>query len=476
MTDITQKTVRTLDDKVQRYLDAWQMAADLMVGTKAMRAAGKQYMPKMSAEDSGSYNARLSVAVLHPAFKRSVSVYASKPFSRPVKFDDLLPEVEAILEDIDLKEVTAPAFLQKILQSLLAYGCTGVLTDCPPSQGARTKADEISLGIRPYMVEYSPLTWIGWRYDGKKLVQLRLLEMVEVPDGEYNVKTIEQVRVLTPGAWQTFRQDEKDKTVWKLFDEGQTSLDFIPFEFFTIFDDYTSPLLDIAYQNVEHWQSSSDQQSILHIARVPILFAKQFGPQDEIVIGAGTAIKVAGEAADLRYVEHSGAAIEAGRQAILDLEERMRQAGAQLMAKRVVKATATQVAGESEDSKNLLQYIVSRLEESFEKCLNWAAVWLNKTQACEVEIYKDFEISGDNDATTLLNAEKQGVISKQTVFEELQRRDVIDAERDWDEELIRMGEIDQGNEDIAGKKEDASELPQDEPDEEDDINIEDENE
>jgi len=30
------------------------------------------------------------------------------------------------------------------------------------------------------------------------------------------------------------------------------------------------PLLDLAWLNVEHWQSASDQSNILHVARVPI--------------------------------------------------------------------------------------------------------------------------------------------------------------------------------------------------------------
>jgi hypothetical protein len=32
-----------------------------------------------------------------------------------------------------------------------------------------------------------------------------------------------------------------------------------------------SPLRDLAYLNVKHWQSQSDQDTILHVARVPIL-------------------------------------------------------------------------------------------------------------------------------------------------------------------------------------------------------------
>jgi hypothetical protein len=54
-----------------------------------------------------------------------------------------------------------------------------------------------------------------------------------------------------------------------------------------------SPLRDLAYLNVKHWQSQSDQDTILHVARVPIL-----------AISAGTTTRdhrrrrLGGEAAD----------------------------------------------------------------------------------------------------------------------------------------------------------------------------------
>jgi len=106
-------------------------------------------------------------------------------------------------------------------------------------------------------------------------------------------------------------------------------------------------LLDLANLNIAHWQSDSDQRNILHVARVPILFAAGLGdseaPIKKLNIGATTFIN--GQiGSDLKYVEHSGKGIEAGRQDLQDLEQRMAQMGLNMLVKgagRSGSATAT---------------------------------------------------------------------------------------------------------------------------------------
>ena len=68
---------------------------------------------------------------------------------------------------------------------------------CPPSNGARTVADEQQAGVRPCFIHVGHNAILGWR-SGRvagsvRLTQLRLLESVEVNDGEFATKTVEQV-------------------------------------------------------------------------------------------------------------------------------------------------------------------------------------------------------------------------------------------------------------------------------------------
>lgn len=411
-----------------------------MGGTAAMRAAGKSLLPKWPGEDDDCYSARLNTAVLYPAFRHTVTVNAARPFAKPptVKAPNI---PEEWLKDIDQLGMPLPAMANALLIQALAYGLCGVLVDYPPADGVRTREDEKKADLRPYFVRYEPQQILGWKMQGTRLAQLRLLESVEVDDGPWATKTIEQVRVLTPGAWQTYRQNPNIKEQWDLFAEGTNSLKEIPWVFFyghrVGFGRGECPLLDLAYLNVEHYQSSSDQQNVLHVARVPILVAVGFG-ESEIKIGASSAITSDNPDADLSYTEHTGAAIEAGKQSLDDLEDRMRAIGAELIDQEQ-GPTATQINSEDEAARSLLQQIVEQFEESLEQALGFMAQWVGKpADGIEVELFKAYEQAPSTDVPTLTAAAKTGVISKQTTFEELKRRDVLAPDREWSDEAARL--------------------------------------
>lgn len=416
------------------------MLSALMGGTSAMRAAGKALLPQWPGEDAENYKARLSTATLHPVFRRTVLVNAARPFSKsPVIMADGIPE--EWLHDVDRQGSTLPAFANSLLIDALAFGLCGVLVDYPPAVGVRTRADEIAAKVRPYFVKYTQDSILGWKVEGIILSQLRLLEAVEVDDGEWATKTVEQVRVLTPGKWETYRQNAADPNQWDLFESGVTTLNEIPFAFFygarIAFGHGHSPLLDMAFQNVEHYQSASDQRTILHVARVPILVAIGFGEQD-ITIGASSAVMSENADASLTYTEHTGAAIASGRQSLLDLEDRMRATGAELISIRQAQTTATQINSEGESAKSTLQQIVEVFEESLEACIKFMGDWIGNTIDVEVTLFKNFAGMPDADPQSLSTAEQAGVISKQTMFEEMQRRDVLSSDRTWKDEQTRM--------------------------------------
>ena len=134
---------------------------------------------------------------------------------------------------------------------MLRYGHVGVLVDAPSnSQG------------RPYWITYSPREILGWRtelVDGQqKLTQLRLLERVTEEDGNYGQKEVEQVRLLTPGAFEVHRKGRQGKYV--KVEEGTTSLDYIPFAVAysnkVSFLESRPPMQDIAELNLLHYQKS----------------------------------------------------------------------------------------------------------------------------------------------------------------------------------------------------------------------------
>lgn len=446
---LTEFQVDQRSDVVADMAEVWDMIDALLGGTRAMRCCGKKYLPQWPNEDGDSYKNRLATATLFPAFERTSSVMAAKPFVRPMNWQTDPPaKIQALLDDVDLLGAELQSYAYSLMRHVLQFGLVGVLVDYPTVAGVRTVADEKAAGARPYMATYPAQSILGWRVergsDGFRLSQLRLKETITEPDGPWGEKDVEQVRVLTPGAWALYRKNEKGD--WALHQQGRTTLSRIPFVFFygakTGFGTATPPLLNLAYLNVEHWQSASDQQTILHVARVPILFAKGFTDADTLTVGAGSAVQALSSEADLTYVEHTGAAIEAGRISLIDLEDRMRQAGAELLVQRPAIATATQVTTEAESSRSVLQQIVEDFEDSLEDCVRLLGEWLKEPFEPEIELYKDFGAANLSDKTGdfLLRASQQGLISEETAFKQLQRIDVIDPNVMWDDEEKRLAD------------------------------------
>lgn len=464
-----QSTVATPDARAAEMEQTWAIVRALLGGTAAMRKAGQALLPKWPKEDRESYAQRLAVAVLFPAYQRSVTTLAGKPFSKPVSIGDDVPaRLRGWLDDIDLEGRNLHAFASDCMEQALGYGLGGILVDYPDATaapataaGVRTEADERRAGLRPYWVQVFEWQILGWRAERAngqwRLVQLRLLERVDEPDGDYGMKSVDQVRVLTPGAWETHRKAlVNGAEKWMPYQSGRTTLGEIPFV--PVYGRRLGfmwgvpPLLEVAYLNAAHWQSASDQQTLLHTARVPILAAKNVADEQgangevkpwEMVIGSGAAVRITGQDCDLKYVEHSGKALESGEKDLASLEERMRQAGAELLVIDT-KLTATQVASENAVGMCALQRIAQNLEDALDQALDLTAQWVGETNGGgHVALFDDYAAATLQEASAqlLLQANTAGKISDATFFGELKRRGIVGADvGEWEEEKGRIEE------------------------------------
>ena len=427
----------------------WPLITALLGGTATMREAGETFLPKWPNEEQDSYNTRIAIATLYPAFSRTAEVIASKPFSKTVALqEDVPPRIAEWMQDCDLQGHNLHVFSSQLLRDCIDYGVSGVLVDYPPANGIKTQADEKATGVRPYFTRYAPGTVLGWRTErisgAEKLIQVRLLETVTEYVGDFGEQSIEQVRVLSRGQWQVWRKADKAEE-WFLFDEGATTINEIPFVFFYGIRKATgvgeAPLIELAYQNVEHWQSCSDQQTILHVARVPILAIIGADTDTQITVGAKNAVKIP-QGGEMKFVEHSGEAIGAGRQSILDLEERMRQTGAELLVLKPGDVTATQVQSENEANRCALQRIVEDFEDSLDQCLQFMAMWVNEPEGGHVTMFKDFGAANlaEASAELLLKSNQAGKLSDETYFGELKRRGIVSPDATWTDEQEKIAE------------------------------------
>lgn len=439
--------------EIRELQKQWDVLQALDGGTPAMRAAGASLLPKWPAEQGDAYNARLATATLFPAWKRTVGVMAGKPFSEPLKLTDADASIERWAQDIDQQGNNLHVFLAEMFRETVDYGLAGILVEHPraPEGGFRSQAEKEASGQRPYWVRVKHDAILGWKVANvggrTKLTQLRLLESYDEDDGPYGVVTKPQVRVLIPGGWSTYREAQTagGKKEWVLHESGMTSLADIPFVplygMRKAFMVGLPPLLDLAYLNVKHWQSQSDQDTILHAARVPIL--AMIGAEDStaLVIGASTAVKMP-QGADLKWVEHGGAAIGAGKESIAQLEEQMVQSGAELLVKKPGDRSATESANDAEGNKSDLQRMAEGFEDAADQALVFTAQYagIAPERAGSVQLYDGYGEAtlGDASATLILSMQQGGLISKETAITEFKRRGELSAEVDPDDEAEKV--------------------------------------
>ena len=441
-------TVATPSAAVAAQQADLELVQALMGGTRAMREAGERYLPRWPNEDVRAHRARVECAVLFPAYDRTVSTLASKPFSKPITIGEDVPaRIRAWCENIDLQGRNLHVFCSDVFRHALGEGLAGILVEYPRADGVRTRADERARNLRPYFVAVRKADILGWRsavVDGQHVItQLRIRETVSEDDGEFGERKIEQVRVLTPGAWATYRKAKGGE--WAPHESGTSTLPVVPFV--PVYGKRASfmlgepPLMNVAHMNVQHWQDSSDQQKSVRFARVRIAAIVGGDPDAELTVGADYFMRLP-PGASIEIAQGSAESVSIGRQELAALEEQMRQAGAELLVLQPGTITATQVRTENAVGMSVLQEIAASAQDAFDAALQIMADWIGEPQGGHVKLFDDYAAGtmAEASAQILLSANTAGKISDQTLIEEFKRRSILGPGVTFDDERERIAE------------------------------------
>jgi len=444
-------SVATPNNQYKWMSKRWNLPQVLMGGTVAMREAGKLYLPQNPKEIDPDYKNRLARSTLTNVFKKTVVNLSSKPFTKPAMIsEDMDPQIiEWISEDIDREGNDINAFSALVLEDALVNGKSHVLTEYPRIEDDRvlTLADVAQRGLRPYLTHIKAKSLIGWKSevtDGiETLTQIRIHETARVDTGRFTEMSVNRIRVIERGSFQLWQEDH-DNREWVVIDQGETALDYIPLEtFYTNKEGFlvaSPPLRDLADLNQSHWESTSDQNHILHVARVPVMFGKGLGGVDEngapiqVTVSPNSLVQTDNPDADLVYVEHSGQAIGAGRQHGIDILETMEAFSLQLLVPKSGDVTATASAIDAAAAQSDLQRMVNDLEGVMEASIGHMAELAGKGEEAvgEIEYFDDFNIAVGSveEATLLVNMALSGKLSTRTLLEEIKRRGLLSEKFD----------------------------------------------
>lgn len=411
-------------------LPAWQMIDALLGGTATMRAKGEVYLPKEIAESDSEYMLRLKRAYLKPALRVAVETAVGRVFQNEVVTDGVAPAVRALLDDVDQCGNDLTTFLARCFFDMLAYGRAHILADHPPMPEGATMADARRDGARPYLVRIDPRSLIGWRQrrgpGPERLEQARFYEYVPAPTGPYDDDTVEpQIRVLSAAGQEVWAaaptttasgDAERRRAAasgalaigvggdWTLRASypadpklrGEVPLTTVYAER-TGFMQSRPPFIDLAWLNLAHWQSYSDYRNILHVAMVPFLVARGVSEDAALVVGVSSMTKLSSPESDIRWVEHSGAAIAAGRQELLDLETLMDGIGAASLVVTPDGAdkTATEDATDTAERHANIGGLTQALEDGANAALYWLGRLAGVEDAGKVKIERPMSMGGE---------------------------------------------------------------------------------
>jgi len=436
-------TVATPSFQYTEMAKKWELVETLRGGNDAMRAAGEKYLPRQPKESKEAYNQRLNMTMLFNLYWRTLQSISGLAFIKPVVVSNVPPELEYLEANADGTGRSITEIAYEMAIDSLQYGKTHAIADFP-----MVDTEELSLaefrasGFRPYFTVINPTNVLGWRTSESPgtpvLQQVRVIDHKIVPSdvNEWAEKDVYFVRVIHANFTEIYEYDpEATDTSYQLVNVVENTLGYIPLT--TAYSNKTGfmtsqpAMYDLAQVNLRHYQSSSDQTAILHHSRVPILGAFGFdeGELDNVEIGPNRMLVSSNENADIKYIEHTGRAIGAGRQDLIDLENQMSLLGADLLvSKGVSRMTASARRLDQDETMSILQLALRSIEQSIERLYRIAGDWLGvDASEVKVSIGDDMSLVSDpNPVNSLISFYKEtGVLTEDQLVEEAQRQGIL---------------------------------------------------
>jgi len=446
-------TVATTSLAYQAMEDHWYKMDTLLAGTKAMREAAEYMAPRHEHETPSNYRDRIAGNVLFNMVDLTLRMWVGKPFGSQIQYTDDFPShLKPLMDDVDLNGNNLDVYARSWFRDGVAKAFSHTLVEFPRVESIfpRSMADDDRMNIRPYFVHVKPeqlIFALSTRINGKEvLTHIRIQEDVVSLDGWEEIVTT-QIRVLEidmlnigtdnePNFVQKVRVDihqQDEKEVWQIAETFWMDIDFIPLV--TFYADRQgfmlgkSPLDDLADLNIRHWQSMSDQISILTVARFPMLACS--GGDDEegrLIIGPKEWLYTPDPAARFYYVEHKGAAIEAGRKDLQDLEKRMQSYGAEFTKERPDRESASARNLDSTEATSPLQDAVFRFNDALNYALFMMSEWMRKPHSGKATVPTEFTSPEAMELQALYNTWNEGGLTTEEYLKELQRRGVLSDE------------------------------------------------
>lgn len=441
----------------------WKKCADVERGQRAVHAAGSEYLPKNGAESDTDYKARIKRSDFFNAFYRTVSGLSGMAFAKDPAID-LPGALDSYKADIDLAGTTLVGMAKDVVEDVLEYGRIGLLVDypaMPENVSAITQMTAEQMGLRPALKTYEAKSIVNWKTmrigNRTVLAMVVLKECHMIAKDEFEDEKEERYRVLDLDEAGHYRQRvfvekagkaELLETIYPVMNRAK--LAFIPFRIIGVngmgFDVEEPPLIDLVDANIAHYQVNSDIRVAMHFG-VPTFCISGYTPVEgeTITVGSRAAIILPDPMAKAYFAEPQGEMLPQMQAALKEIEQRMAILGARMIADETRQAEtlgATQIKRAGENS--VMASLVLAVSDAFEWALGIMAQWAGVSGDIVFQINREFNPLGltAQDLQAVFAGVQQGIISEREAFDLLQRGDMIDGEKlfeEHQEEIAQQG-------------------------------------
>ena len=430
---------------------SWQTIADILEGEEVVKAKGELYLPMLKGQKSVDYEAYINRGSFFNAMNRTVQGLGGAIMRKSVVVE--VPQaMEKWLEVVTLDGLSFKDVTKTVVDQLLSYGYFGILVDI------KEKVE-----VEPYLSLYNCVNIFNAKYEYDVKGDFKLTRLVlgetdyeESPEDKYVQDEVEQVKLLElddtgfleVSNWQKVEGKKKGDSEWEQV--GDTikpnirtkRFDFIPFQFFGAIANLPvppkPPLLDLVWQNLQHWRLDVDYHHGLHFCALPTPWAAGFKKGAQLYIGPEKAWISERPEAHCGYLEFTGEGLRAIKEAMENTEKRMAVLSSRLLEQQkiAVEAAETHRIRASGDSATLGS-IANSTELGLLGILRIVAEWMNQNpDKIMVDMNKDFvnQKLTSQEITSLLAAVQAGRISMDTFLYNLKAGEILPEDRSVDDE------------------------------------------
>ena len=228
-----------------------------------------------------------------------------------------------------------------------------------------------------------------------------------------------------------------------MIDEGTTSLDVIPFSVAYAnrhgLMESRPPMEDIAELNLKAYQVQSDLDNQLHISAVPMLAFFGFPTAaEEVSAGPGEAIAFPADGR-AEYIEPDGRSFESQFRRLEQLAAQINELGlSAVLGQKLSAETAEAKRIDRSQGDSTMMVIAQNVQDMIDNCLQFHAQFIGQGEAAgSCLVNRDFAGARlePADITALRELYTAGVITQETLLQQLADGEVLGDDFDVQEEL-----------------------------------------